>query len=175
MSKTPRNPNGPKPTLTVASSNTPQDVALTKLVKQAASNPKVAKLPAATFSPEKLAELLNEITALRRETAELKAAAVAPAKPATGKPDLSAKNDADCVRIFKKAGFKDLQPRVNILTFRKWTEHGYRPLEGSNALRVNNLRLWHVSQVRALTPAEIKAAHSGEGDHAVRRRRQADQ
>ena len=80
-------------------------------------------------------------------------------KPATAKVDLSAKNDADCIRIFKKAGFKEpLTPRVNILTFRKWVENGYRPVEKSKALKVNNLRLWHVSQVRPLTKDEIKAA-----------------
>ena len=75
-----------------------------------------------------------------------------------GKPDLSAKNDLDCIRIFKKAGFKDLQPRVNILTFRKWTEQKRRPVEKSKAYRINNLRLWHFDQTRPMTAAEIKAA-----------------
>jgi hypothetical protein len=64
---------------------------------------------------------------------------------------------AATVRAFKRLGIKDIQPHVNVLTFRKWTEAGYRPKEGSKAVKVANLRLWHVSQVRALTKEEIKA------------------
>jgi hypothetical protein len=161
MTKAPRNP---KPTLTVASSNTPEDVTLTTPVKQAASKPmskaSESALPETTFSPELLSKILNELTETKKQLTGLMAERQAKPSVSTGdKINLSDKNDKDCIRIFKKAGFKEpLTPRVNILTFRKWVENGYRPVEKSKALKVNNLRLWHVSQVRPLTKAEIKAA-----------------
>jgi hypothetical protein len=47
---------------------------------------------------------------------------------------------------------------VNVLTFNLWLAKGFKPLEGSKAVRVQNLRLWHESQVRPLSAAEVKAA-----------------
>jgi len=86
-----------------------------------------------------------------------------PAKAATpklsvaGKTERAIKNEIQTVRIFHRAGFKDAKPHVNVLTYRKWLEKGRRPLEGSKALRVSNLRLWHVSQTRPITTEELKA------------------
>jgi hypothetical protein len=126
---------------------------------EAAANPPV------TLTPEALKNLIDEVTALRAAVANA-------AKPsaANGKTDISAKNDLACIRVFKRAGFKDLQPRINILTFPKWIEHGYRPVEKSKALKVNNLRLWHVSQVRPLTKDEIKTMKAQPADAEKRQK-----
>ena len=85
-----------------------------------------------------------------------------------GKSERSIKNGIAVVKAFAKAGFKDAKPHVNIFTFRKWMERGYRPVEGSKSLKISNLRLFHVSQVRKIT-SEEKAAMQAQSDAAVAR------
>lgn len=80
------------------------------------------------------------------------------AKPANGKSDVSAKNDLAVLRVFKKAGYQDVKPRQNVLTFNRWLELGRRPSEGSKSLKINGLRLFHLSQTRPLTKEEIAGA-----------------
>jgi hypothetical protein len=132
---------------------------------------KPAALPEPTFSPEMLSKLLNEMTEQRKFIAELMAerqilnAAASAAKPAktqtlsvAGKSEKVIKNELECIRAFKKLGIANVVPKVNVLTFNKWLERGLRPLEGSKAVRVQNLRLWHETQVRPLTKEETKKA-----------------
>jgi uncharacterized protein (DUF4415 family) len=128
-------------------------------------SPSTKSRPAVTFSPEAVQAILDQVAKEREamaasmaELAALKAQAAKPSAATNGKSDVSAKNDLAVLRTFKRQGFKDIQPRVNVLTFRKWLEHGYRPKEGSKAVKVSNLRLWHVSQVRPLTKEEISEA-----------------
>jgi hypothetical protein len=85
-----------------------------------------------------------------------------------GKSERSIKNEIAVVKAFAEAGFKDAKPHVNIFTFRKWMERGYRPVEGSKSLKISNLRLFHVSQVRKIT-SEEKAAMQAQSDAAVAR------
>ncbi len=80
-----------------------------------------------------------------------------PAVATNGHSTKSAENEWKTKKVFAKAGFKDPQPNVNILTFNRWIAKGFRPVEGSKSLKVNNLRLFHVSQVRPLSKEEIKA------------------
>src|ERR1700730_2736587 len=119
---------------------------------------------AVTFSPEQLQGYINE--ALVKQRAEFLAAMKGQqqAKPAAN--GVSAKDDLAVLRIFKKQGFKDVQPRVNVLTFNKWLELGRRPAEGSKGLKVANLRLFHISQTRPLS-SEEKAGLPAEKDKAV--------
>jgi hypothetical protein len=126
--------------------------------------------PTATFSPEALQALIEEVSATRKLVAEQMAeiAELRAAKPqaANGKSDVSAKNELQTIRVFKKAGFKDIQPRINVLTFNRWIEAGRRPTEGSKSLKVAGLRLFHLSQTRPLT-AEEKAALKAKADEAA--------
>jgi hypothetical protein len=117
--------------------------------------------PVATFSPEKLAELINEITETRKlvaeqmqEIAELKAA-----KPqaANGQSAVSLKNAQATIRAFAKAGFGKVTPNVDVFTFNRWVAQGFRPVEGSKSIKVSNLRLFCSEQVRPLTPEEKQA------------------
>jgi len=134
--------------------------------------------PAVTFSPAALQALIDEVTASRAEMAELKAGLIASNKakmatpaPVAAKPavDRSAQNVALTVRAFKKIGVTgEILPHQNILTFRKWIERGYRPVEGSKAVKVSNLRLWHISQCRLLTQAELKAIAKQQADAVAR-------
>jgi hypothetical protein len=136
--------------------------------------------PPVTFSPEMLAQIVNELTESRRLIAELMAdkakAAAMPATPAktakvsvAGKTEKVIKNELDAIRAFKKIGISNVQPKVNVLTFNKWLERGFRPLEGSKAVRVANLRLWHETQVRPLTKDEQMKAREQLAAYEARR------
>ena len=87
-------------------------------------------------------------------------AAIEAEKPAkiaiAGKSEQAVKNEIQTVRAFKKIGIK-ATPHVDTFTFNKWISMGYRPKEGSKSVRVNNLRLFHKSQCRPITSAELKA------------------
>jgi hypothetical protein len=114
-----------------------------------------------TFSPEALAALINEVTASRKlmaeamaEIAELKSAKT-PA--ANGKSSKSAENEAKTIKAFAKAGFGKVAPRVDVKTFNLWKADGLRPKEGTRSIKINNLRLFHRSQLRPMTAAELKA------------------
>jgi hypothetical protein len=71
-----------------------------------------------------------------------------------GKSEASIKNEIQTVRAFRRIGISDAKPHVNIFTFNKWASQGFRPIEGSKSVKVANLRLFHVSQVRKLTEEE---------------------
>jgi hypothetical protein len=136
---------------------------LSLLVQQAADKP----MPPVTFSPEALAKLLNELTAQRAELAEIKATMVeankakidkaVKATAGTGKPT-SADNEKAVVKAFAKAGFGKVTPHVDVKTFNRWKLENMRPMEGSKSQKVNGLRLFHKTQCRAMTKAEIKEA-----------------
>ena len=102
--------------------------------------------PAVTFTPEQLQAFVDQAVA--------KVLAVKAAEKPAGKSDQSSKNAWAAQKAFTKAGFKDAQPGVNILTFNRWVAQGLRPKEGEHAKRINNLRLFHRDQCRSLTKAE---------------------
>ena len=68
------------------------------------------------------------------------------------KPD--ANTTVTLVKAFKKAGFGVVTPHVDVMTFNRWMAKGYRPMEGSKSLKIRNLRLFHKTQVRSITPEE---------------------
>lgn len=59
-------------------------------------------------------------------------------------------NDAAAVEAFTKAGFKDVQPRVNVLTYNKWIAAGFKVKKGQKSIKVNNFPLFHQDQVEPL-------------------------
>jgi hypothetical protein len=116
----------------------------------------------ATFNLEDVNKIVGE--ALDRQRAEMQAA-----KPVTnGKSQASMANEIAVVRAFKKAGFGNVTPHVDVKTFNRWMMDGLRPVEGSTSVRVKNLRLFHRSQVRPLT-AEEKAPTQEQQQAAVAR------
>jgi len=80
----------------------------------------------------------------------------------------SVKNANATLRAFKKAGFADAVPHVNVKTFNRWMAEGRRPIEGTKSIKVANLRLFHVSQTRAIT-LEEREAMQAQNDAAVAR------
>jgi len=100
-----------------------------------------------------------------------------PAKAATtkisiaGKTEQQIKNEIATVRAFKKIGI-NATPHVDTFTFNKWIAKGMRPKEGAKSIRVNQLRLFHKSQCRPISPEEMKAMKE-QSQAAVARHEQA--
>ena len=110
------------------------------------------------LSPEQLQGYINEALAKQRDAFLLAMKDQQQAKPAAnGKPSKSAENEAKTIKAFAKAGFGKVTPRVDVKTFNLWRADGLRPKEGSKSLKINNLRLFHRSQLRPMTAAELKA------------------
>jgi hypothetical protein len=103
--------------------------------------------PNVTFSPEQLQAVIAQ--AIAEHEAK---------KAEQAKTDTTADMDKACIRAFTKLGFKDVQPRVNVLTYNRWIEAGRKVRQGEGSVKVKNLRLFHVSQTDALNPVEAKAA-----------------
>lgn len=133
------------------------------------------KSPAASITPEALQAMFDSMNELKATVARYQAEAEAatkamkaekPAKMAlAGKSEQSIKNDLAAVRAFRKAGFGTLVPHKDIMTFNRWVELGFRPIEGSKSVKVQNLRLFCKAQCRPITTQdkakikEQKAAH----------------
>lgn len=57
-----------------------------------------------------------------------------------------AKTDEETVKNFQKAGYKDVQPRVNVLTYNKWLEQGRRVKKGEKSIKCGSFPLFHLDQ-----------------------------
>ena len=80
----------------------------------------------------------------------------------------AAQNDAACVAAFTKAGYKDVQPRVNVLTYGKvkddgsktgWLAKGRMVKKGSKAVRVGPFALFHIDQTSEIGLADQAPAN----------------
>lgn len=61
-----------------------------------------------------------------------------------------AKVEAETIANFEAAGFKDIKPRENVMTYNKWLEHGRRVKKGAKAVRCGNFALFHVEQTEPI-------------------------
>jgi hypothetical protein len=125
---------------------------MTRTTKTPTNTIEAAANPVPTLTPEKLAELINEVTALRAAVAKAETTKLSVA----GKSEQSIKNEIAAVRAFKRLGIT-AKPNFDTFTFNRWISKGMRPKEGSKSVRVANLRLFHVSQCRKLTADELAA------------------
>jgi hypothetical protein len=130
--------------------------------------------PTASITPEALKALFDSMAELKATVAKYQAEATAAlAKPAkmsvAGKSEQSIKNDLSAVRAFRKAGFGTLVPHTDIMTFNKWIELGFRPKEGTKAVKVQNLRLFCKAQCRPITTADKKAIAEQKAKHEGRK------
>jgi len=55
-------------------------------------------------------------------------------------------NDEECIRVFKDAGYEVVEPRCNVLTYKKWLEKGRRVKKGEKSLSVGPFKLFHEEQ-----------------------------
>lgn len=68
-----------------------------------------------------------------------------------------AKIDAQTIANFKAAGYDDVQPRVNVMTYNKWVEAGRRVKKGAKAIKCGNFPLFHLDQTEPLTAPQLDA------------------
>jgi hypothetical protein len=99
-----------------------------------------------TFTSEELRKVLAEAA-----DAALRQAGYT--KQGTPKPKDKPDMDALVKKQFAKAGFKDVTPRVDVLTYDKWLEKGFRVKKGEKSVRCKQFRLFHSSQVQKDEPA----------------------
>jgi hypothetical protein len=97
--------------------------------------------PACDFSLEALNKIVGDALARQRdEFLQAMAAQQAKDKPArtsmAGKSEQAIKNEIATVRAFKRAGFGNVKPHEDVLTFNKWAAKGFRPKEGSKSVKV---------------------------------------
>lgn len=57
-----------------------------------------------------------------------------------------AANDAECIKVFTEAGYKEVKPRVNVLTYNKWIQEGRLVRQGEKSHRVGPFNLFHIDQ-----------------------------
>ena len=98
-------------------------------------------------------------------------AAAQPAKKAKGgkpgpkvkteeeKAAARAKTDKEAVAAFAKAGFKDIVPRVDVMTYNRWIENGRRVKKGEKSVKVGSFPLFHISQTDPLVPETTGTVH----------------
>ena len=55
-------------------------------------------------------------------------------------------NDEECIRVFKAAGYKVVEPRFNVLTYKKWLEKGRQVKKGEKGFSVGPFKLFHEDQ-----------------------------
>jgi hypothetical protein len=115
--------------------------------------------------------------AILAQAVEAKMAALAAERPSkmsiAGKSDKQIKAEMTCIRSFKRAGFGVVKPHEDVKTFNKWAAEGFRPKEGTKAVKVGAFRLFHRSQLRKLT-AEEKAKLAEDSAAAIARHKAAE-
>ena len=69
-------------------------------------------------------------------------------KPLTDeqKAERRAKVDEATLTNFKAKGYKDVQPRVNVMTYDKWIENGRRVRKGEKSVKCGSWPLFHLDQ-----------------------------
>lgn len=102
----------------------------------------------------------SKITVSKADLAKLIAQAVAAAlSNATGEAKVAAntivdskterqlKTDVAVCRAFKKAGYGEVKPREDVMTYNRWMANGYKVKTGEKSVKVKQFRLFHKSQV----------------------------
>ena len=119
-----------------------------------------------TFTPAALKQVLDAAIAEAVAAALGKAASVPKNTLVDGKTEASLKIDILVVKAFKRAGFGEVQPRVDVMTYNKWLASGHKVKPGEKATKVRQFRLFHRSQVEAVE-VPSKAEMQAEADAAV--------
>ena len=64
------------------------------------------------------------------------------------------------VKAFKRAGFGEVTPRQDVMTYNKWLASGHKVKPGERATRVKQFRLFHKTQVEFVGIPPKEAAPS---------------
>ena len=102
-------------------------------------------LPIATEVGNAIRDLLSD---LDRRIEALRVGQVAPELPQSFKESEARRkaSDEECIRVLKAAGYKVVEPRFNVLTYKKWLEKGRRVKKGEKGFSVGPFKLFHEDQ-----------------------------
>jgi hypothetical protein len=77
-----------------------------------------------------------------------------------GKTEQQLRIDIMVVKAFKRAGFGEVTPRQDVMTYNKWLASGHKVKPGERATRVKQFRLFHKTQVEFVGIPPKEAAPS---------------
>jgi hypothetical protein len=123
-----------------------------------------------TDKPEKVSITKQELAGAIAEAVALALAAQKTTKAKGAKPGRKpltdeqkdanrAKTDKATVENFKAKGYKDVQPRVNVMTYNKWIENGRRVKKGEKATVCGSFALFIVDQTEPILADEGVTKH----------------
>jgi hypothetical protein len=109
-----------------------------------------------TLTPEALAAMVSQAVAkaLESKKSSKKEKGAKPGrKPLTDEQKAAnrAKTDLATVTNFTAKGYKDVQPRVNVMTYNKWIENGRRVKKGEKSIVCGSFALFHKDQTEAIS------------------------
>ncbi len=104
------------------------------------------------LSPEALAQVLEALASQgsKRKSKKAQSATPRPKLTEEQKAINRAKSDVAAAAAFTAKGYKDVQPRVNVLTYDKWIENGRRVRKGEKSTKVGAFALFHKEQTDAI-------------------------
>jgi len=111
-----------------------------------------------TFSASELKQVLD--AAIAEALAARDAKPIPANKLVDGKTEQQLRIDIMVVKAFKKAGFGEVQPRVDVMTYNKWLASGHKVKPGEKATKIKQFRLFHKSQVEFVGIPPKEAAPS---------------
>jgi hypothetical protein len=77
-------------------------------------------------------------------------------KPTQAQSDaFRAANDAETIKLFTAAGYKLVEPRINVLTYNKWILQGRMVRKGEKSIRVGAFALFHRDQTDPLPVSSV--------------------
>lgn len=77
-----------------------------------------------------------------------------------GRTEASLKLDILVVKAFKRAGYGEVTPRQDVMTYNKWLASGWKVKSGEKAVKCRQFRLFHKSQVEFVGIPPKEAAPS---------------
>lgn len=108
----------------------------------------MAKSPTITVSKSDLAAMIAQAVAAALSNGTHKAEAKVPANTLVdGKTERQLKTDVAVCKAFKKAGFGEVKPREDVMTYNRWMANGFKVKPGEKSVKVKQFRLFHKSQV----------------------------
>ena len=106
----------------------------------------------ATLGIEEMQRLIAEGVA-----AALAEQAAKQPKPAAGKSAVTIQNEAATLRAFKAKGYSNVILHQDVKTYSGWVTAGFKVKRGEHSTHVKSLRLFHRSQVEAVSGEELAA------------------
>lgn len=112
-----------------------------------------------TGSPELMAALTKLLEGV--QTPKAKRARSKGKQPKSSPEEKAARqaaNDAECIKVFTAAGFKNVEPRFTVMTYKKWIEKGRLVRKGEKSHRVGPFNLFHLDQTDEI-PVATETKH----------------